>query len=113
LSFSPVSNEELVKAQGLTHLIDALVALAEWRLQNLGGGSALQKDPSAFLTIRKLTDEFLKVTRTLVQLCPGGSEMPHHLKQGLIYSHPQHSQQQSKENIADFSGTKKCTTTPD
>jgi hypothetical protein len=89
-SVSAVSNGQPVVAQALPRVIDALVALAEWRLQNSSGGSgkltdeflsqsweALQRDPSALLEVGKASE-------SLAQLCSGGAEMLQQLKDGLI-----------------------------
>lgn len=76
-------------SQGLPRVLDALVALAEWRLQNVNGGSgrltdeflsqsweALQRDPGSLV-------EASKAGGSLAQMCTGSGEMLQHLKDNL------------------------------
>lgn len=76
-------------SQGLPRVLDALVALAEWRLQNVNGGSgrltdeflsqsweALQRDPGSLV-------EASKAGGPLAQMCTGNGEMLQHLKDNL------------------------------
>lgn len=92
-SVSGSSGGEAVASQGLPRVLDALVALAEWRLQNSSGCSgkltdeflsqsweALQKDPGSLI-------EAGKASGSLSQLYSEGPQMLQHLRERLLSSH--------------------------
>ncbi|KAH7416137.1 hypothetical protein KP509_14G077400 [Ceratopteris richardii] len=87
--FRATSLAPLEVPQGLPRVLDALAALAEWRIKNADGGGgklmdeflsqsweALQRDPSSLV-------EAGKVVGSLAQLYAGNAEVFQHLKDGF------------------------------